>query len=44
MAINRKEVVTFSVFIFVYSVRGRMSTKQNVVEWVDGEAEKGKEN
>lgn len=30
-------------FIFVCSVRGRMYTKQKV-EWVDGKAERGKEN
>lgn len=43
MAINRREVVAFAVFIFVCSVRGRMYTKQKV-EWVDSEAERRKEN
>lgn len=36
-------MVAFAVFIFVCSVRGRMYTKQKV-EWVDSEAERGKEN
>lgn len=32
MPINRREVVTFSAFIFVCSVRGRRYTKQKMVE------------
>lgn len=40
MAINRREVVTFSVFVFVCSVRGTGYTKQKVVEQVGSEAER----